>query len=184
VKGKRSREEAQIDSNYAEPIKGEHRNRVNDLLIMQSEQSTNKRFKVSNDNKETKVEEQKLSSKPLVQTEQQAPHEEKPAAQLEQARPDNDTIWAKINFITSAQRDQVVQSKLRIKGCEYRIGRNSQNDLQIMNQVISGCHAIIRRRECPSTGKMLVEITDYSANGTYVNGELVSIDGHLLRSGR
>jgi pSer/pThr/pTyr-binding forkhead associated (FHA) protein len=73
---------------------------------------------------------------------------------------------------------------LRIKVPEFKIGRNDQNDLQILNPLISGLHSTIRRSYCADTGQMVVEVADSSSNGTFINGKLVSeckLTGNLDR---
>jgi pSer/pThr/pTyr-binding forkhead associated (FHA) protein len=73
---------------------------------------------------------------------------------------------------------------LRIKGTEFKIGRNDMNDLQILNPLISGLHATIRWSECVESGQMVIEVVDSSSNGTFINGKLVSylkLTGNLDR---
>ena len=83
-------------------------------------------------------------------------------------------VWAKLSSITPQQTKNLATSKLKLRGCEYRIGRSELSDLQIVNPLISGHHATIWRSECQTTGQMVVELQDLSTNGTYLNGMLVS----------
>jgi len=81
-------------------------------------------------------------------------------------------VWAKMSSITSLTTKSIPANKLRIKSSEFRIGRSDQNDLQILNPLISGVHAVITRKEMD--GEMVVHVTDLSSNGTFINGVLVS----------
>jgi pSer/pThr/pTyr-binding forkhead associated (FHA) protein len=53
------------------------------------------------------------------------------------------------------------------------MGRVADNDVQIIDQRLSGKHCKILRK-VDADGKMVVVIEDSSSNGTYLNGEKVS----------
>ena len=55
-------------------------------------------------------------------------------------------------------------------------GRFPDNDFQVIDQRLSLKHCRILRKLNEETGKMVVVLEDSSSNGTYLNGELVSIN--------
>lgn len=62
-----------------------------------------------------------------------------------------------------------------ISSAQFSIGRHPNNDLHIMDIRLSGFHCRIERSVCPATGSMQVHLVDLSTNGTYKNGQLVSL---------
>ena len=93
-------------------------------------------------------------------------------------------VWAKLSSITTQTTRSIPSHMLRIKGTEFKIGRNDMNDLQILNPLVSGHHATIIRSECAETGMMVIKVADSSSNGTFINGKLVSdcnLTGNLDR---
>lgn len=81
-------------------------------------------------------------------------------------------VWAKLSSITSLTTKSIPAHKLRINSSEFKIGRNDQNDLQILNPLVSGTHATITKQEV--AGEVVVTVLDTSSNGTFINGVLVS----------
>ena len=82
----------------------------------------------------------------------------------------DEIVWAKLNSITKKTAPSV-----KIKTTSYTIGRHPSNDLQIVDARLSGVHCKISRTR-DRNGKMKIHLTDLSTNGTYVNGEIVSIN--------
>ena len=51
---------------------------------------------------------------------------------------EEDPTWAKLSSITTQTTRSIPISKLKLKGSEFKIGRNDLNDLQILNPLVSG----------------------------------------------
>jgi pSer/pThr/pTyr-binding forkhead associated (FHA) protein len=99
---------------------------------------------------------------------------EKKRLKTQQGYAEDSEVWAKLSSITSQTTKSIPANKLKLRQSEFRIGRNDQNDLQILNPLISGHHATISKREM--NGETTVLVTDLSSNGTFINGVLVSND--------
>lgn len=68
---------------------------------------------------------------------------------------------------------------------EYVIGRSRRSDIVLSDPRVSGRHAVIRLvRPGARGGDSAAEITDYSGNGLFVNGERLTRETpRLLRGG-
>ena len=62
-----------------------------------------------------------------------------------------------------------------IKSAIFSIGRSPDNDLQIADQRLSGKHCRLLRK-MDDNEQMVVVLEDTSSNGTFINGEMVSIE--------
>lgn len=75
--------------------------------------------------------------------------------------------------------DEGQRTSLDLNQGEYSIGRGEETDIRLTERNISRMHCVVRK-----TGDGGWEIVDEgSYNGTYVNGERVTADGHALTSG-
>ena len=62
---------------------------------------------------------------------------------------------------------------IEIKSRVLSIGRLPDNDIQILDKRLSGKHCRLLRK-FDESGKMMAILEDFSSNGTFVNGTIVS----------
>ena len=80
-----------------------------------------------------------------------------------------DNVWARLSSLTKH-----TAAKIEIKGTEFGIGRDPDNDLHINDARLSRFHCRITRSWNAESGAMEVYLHDLSKNGTFKNGEIVS----------
>jgi len=63
----------------------------------------------------------------------------------------------------------------KIRSAEFSLGRHPDNDLHITDGRLSGFHCQIERSMNAESGAMEVALRDLSTNGTFKNGQIVSL---------
>ena len=76
--------------------------------------------------------------------------------------------WAKLNSLSKRARNVEIFNQV------LSVGRLPDNDIQILDKRLSGKHCKIMRK-VDGEGRMVVVLEDSSSNGTYLNGQNVSV---------
>jgi pSer/pThr/pTyr-binding forkhead associated (FHA) protein len=76
--------------------------------------------------------------------------------------------WAKLNSLSKRARNIEILNQV------VSVGRLPDNDIQILDKRLSGKHCKIMRK-VDGEGRMIIVLEDSSSNGTYLNGQNVSL---------